>query len=230
MATGAKWKSKLLYVQYEGTQVRARYEFFSDLSHVHKEHIGIFSVDKRSPLLSEIAQASAFTIDLPVKTFLPFKTTSKAFTHHIIELIAKSGEYFSLEKGQACILLQSCRRENEAEKPIIRHQRNGEERLKLGTLQRIAREDDPKAVTILDLLIWLDDKGNDGMQASRLMEPYHVADSNCQHFAAQLWHQLSCNVYPNPSLYPALSMPSVSWSQYQRLATAAANGTIATAS
>ena len=33
------------------------------------------------------------------------------------------------------------------------------------------------------------------------MEPYHIADSNCQQFAALVWHALSLEVYPNPSSY-----------------------------
>ena len=162
MATGGIWQSKLLYVQYEGTKVHARYEFFSDLSHVLNVNTGIFAAPTNSPLRSKITKVSAFKIDLPVKAFVPFKATDQALSHHIVEMEAKSGEYFTLEKGRECILLQSCRRINPEEKPIIRHQRNGKERDKLKSLERIATELDPKDATVLDLLSWLNDKGREG--------------------------------------------------------------------
>ena len=63
-------------------------------------------------------------------------------------------------------------------------------------------EGEPKSITILDLLHWIDsEEGGNGV--NKLKEPYHVADSNCQHFAAQLWHQLSTRAYPNPSQFEA---------------------------
>ena len=162
MATGGLWQSKLLYVQYEGTKVHARYEFFSDLSHVLNVNTGIFAAPTNSPLRSKITKVSAFKIDLPVKAFVPFKATGQVLSHHIVEMEAKSGECFTLEKGKEYILLQSCRRISPEEKPIIRHQRNGKDRGRLKSLKRIVTELNPKAATVLDLLLWMNDKGSEG--------------------------------------------------------------------
>ena len=63
-------------------------------------------------------------------------------------------------------------------------------------------EENPKSITILDLLHWIN-SSDDANGVNKLMEPYHVADSNCQHFAAQLWHQLSTRAYPSPSQFEA---------------------------
>ena len=79
-------------------------------------------------------------------------------------------------------------------------QRDGKERDKIETRRKVKTDGTPKSITILDILRWID--STEGAKGeNKLMEPYHVADSNCQHFAAQLWHQLSESPYPNPSQF-----------------------------
>ena len=199
-ATGESWQSKLMHIQYEDDKVKARYEFFTDLNHMTDDCCGFYSLPTNSPFRSKIIKASAFIIDLPVKKWLP-RDAARICTHHIVEIEAESGDYFTLEKGKDCILLQSCRRTNPEMKPIIRIERNGVPRVKLKSLERIMTELNPKSTTVFDLLLWLNEKGADGRKESRLMEPYHVAYSNCQHFARQLWHELSEKDYPNPSRF-----------------------------
>ena len=197
-ALGDNWQSKLVQIQYEGDNIQALYEYFGDLNHIIDDHT--CSVPLESPLRSKIIKASAFIIDLGVKKWAP-TDAGKILTHHIVEAETESGEIFTLEKGRDCILLQSCQRMNPDAKPIIRLQRNGEERANLDSLERIITDLKPKNTSIFDLLKWLDYKGFDGQQMSRLMEPYHLVDSNCQHFAAHLWHELSKKDYPNPSRF-----------------------------
>ena len=173
--TGGVWQSKLVHVQYEGTEVRARYEFHSDLSHIvvnddnhnnnnnnnnnsnNNNNPSFYSIPFDSPFRSKITKVSAFVTDLPVKKWLP-KEADKMMKHHYVELEAKSGDCITIEKLQDCILLQTCRRFNPKVKPVVRHQRNGQKRAKYETLERIITELQPKDVTVFDILLWLDEK------------------------------------------------------------------------
>ena len=73
-------------------------------------------------------------------------------------------------------------------------------RERIESRRKVKTEKILKSITILDLLCWINSV-NDANGANLLMEPYHVADSNCQHFAAHLWHNLSNKPYPNPSRF-----------------------------
>ena len=186
----SKWQSRLIRVEYKGDKIHARYQYYSNLNHLMNENTGFFSIPLNSPLRSRIIKASAFILDKPIK-----KKFTKSVNYHIVEAKTECGEFFTLEKGKDCILIQSSRRVDLIAKPICRLQKNGKKRDKLKSIKRIVVEPEPKPMTIYELLLWINDRGEDGLQVSKLMEPYHV--TNCQQFAAHLWNKLSNVTYPH---------------------------------
>ena len=52
---------------------------------------------------------------------------------------------------------------------------------------------------MFSILQWINGSGNNGK--SELNEVYHIGNSNCQHFAANVWYQLSTEPYPNPGKF-----------------------------
>ena len=190
---GSEWQSKLLHVQYDGTKVRARHEFYNNLNFLIGENDD-YSMHEFSPLKSKITEAKAFSIDLDVPEF---KFTKKATKHHFVVMKTESGHIFTLEKTTDCILLQSGR--------ILdaRHLRNGEKRKKLDTLREICIEQTPKPISIVDLFSWINEVNDNGF--NELTEPYHLVNSNCQHFAMHVWSDLSPKKYPNPGKFFSFS-------------------------
>ena len=53
--------------------------------------------------------------------------------------------------------------------------------------------------SMFDILQWLNGEG--ATESSELKESYHIGESNCQHFAANVWHQLTGKQYPNPTKF-----------------------------
>lgn len=203
---------KFLHVDYdeEGTVgIRREYANLNRIyAGVEDEDGFMFGLTRNSTVRSTVTKASAFIIDLPMQNTLP-KLANCTLKHHIIELETESDGYLTLEKGPDGIFrLQSCRRIAPFlapfSVPIVRLQRDGELRSNLESLERIATEQNPKATTVQDLLRELDKKGEDGQQRNPIKDPYHFANSNCQHFAAQVWHELSDEPYPNPEAAPIL--------------------------
>ena len=203
-STGGRWRSKLLHVEYEGHSVRARHEYYLHLNHLdpNQDENPFYSVPQNSPFRSKITKATAYIMDLPAGMWLSmFRDAGKLLTHHYVEIETESGHRFTLEKDQECVLFQSCLSVGgEDSVPIVRDQRDGKKRKLIKTRKRVITELYPKNVTILDLLRWVNAKDR-SKRANKLTDPYHVANSNCQHFAGHLWHQLSEEAYPNPSLF-----------------------------
>ena len=191
------WPSKFVYCHYEGRQIKARSEFFSDLDLVLKPN-SLLAIDKSSPLHSEITRATAFGIDLEGKGVSRFRLhgAEKAIKHYFIEGQTQSGHCFTLEKLPTCILLQTCRQFEPEAEPIIRYQRDGKQRTKFETLYSMIEESQPAAMSIMDVLRWIVKKDEKGK--SELTTPYHFTNSNCQHFAWHFWSKLSQEQFPDP--------------------------------
>ena len=78
--------------------------------------------------------------------------------------------------------------------PIIQRMRKGTERASLKSLAFINEcDNDLSGKTILNIMRWIIDMEID--------DPYHLGDSNCQHFARRAWGQLSQQPYPYPAKY-----------------------------
>ena len=118
--------------------------------------------------------------------FNAFRNIAK---HHFLEIETECGCIFTLEKTLECILLQSCAQPVADAVPVIRRQRDGEERPKS---KLIVEDRNPRNTSILDIIQWIHDN-------YELREPYNVVDSNCQDFCKNLWSVLTERTYPNPS-------------------------------
>ena len=122
-STGGNWRNKLLHVEYVGKEVCSRFEFFSRLGNLENDD-GLFSVPQKSPLRSKIIQATIFVTDLAAKKWNPISAAKQILTHHFVEMKTASGHRFTLEKGQDCILLQSCNSVDDEAAPVVRVQRS----------------------------------------------------------------------------------------------------------
>ena len=78
--------------------------------------------------------------------------------------------------------------------PSARSHSHGKKRPHLKTMKPIIEDNNPTAKTVFDILKWLEESGE-------LKEKYKLAGSNCQDFARNVWHQVSTELYPNPSKY-----------------------------
>ena len=142
---GENWKSKLVHVEYKDNLVGNRYEFVSDLDALLKFDQGHYSVTGSSPLKSKIIKVTAFILDLTYSKWNSIKEAENLLKHHVIEIQNASGDLFTLEKGPDCILIQSCR-VNQDETPVIRLQRDGQPRETIRTLQEIKADHCPKVL------------------------------------------------------------------------------------
>ena len=198
---GGKWEKKIVFVHYESNnEVISRTEHYdiADLIHTlsHKAQ-------------SQITKLSAFIIRLAIWfPILKILKLAKVATHHFIEMETNDGSIYTFEKGTEYILVQLRSKlivtnpdalqpyqDQEKSSTIMREMREGKKRANLETLQKIITDSDQRDRAVKDVFNFCSEE---------LKERYHLANSNCQHFSANLWNILrspSSKPYPNPSKY-----------------------------
>ena len=187
--TGDKWLSTLHLAEYEtGETSECTQQSFDDL--------GLDSPLHQHPRLAsggKISKLTAFVINLG---FDWSKHVKELLTHHLVEVETDDGNVFTFEKLSPYILVKCCPGSTTmaSTAPTVRERKIGIPRSKLDTLRKIVVDSNPPDATVKDVFRWIHDK-------DELKEKYHVANSNCQHFAANLWNRFSNEPYPNPSKY-----------------------------
>ena len=171
---GRRWTSRLVYTQYCGGRKEATNEY-------HSPNAMILMLKTIPRFSHKIKKITAYVYDIGWNNCLT-KCVKKLVKHHFIEMLLESGLIFTLEKFSDCILLQSCGPAH-GSVPVIRRQRNGRNRSHFESQKQICMDENPVDKCILDILVWLKER--------ELEEKYHIAYSNCQDFARNLWFQLS---------------------------------------
>ena len=99
------WESKLVHVQYKGTEDKAcaRHEFYDNLNTILNPNDD-YSIPDKSPLRSKITKATAYSVDLDI---VGYRFTEKISNHHFVEMENALGQKFMLEKVTGYILLQT---------------------------------------------------------------------------------------------------------------------------
>ena len=197
---GDAWQSKLVYAQYKNNKLVNRFELCDLEEIVGDVANAVYSINPSFPLFDEIVHVKVFTIPLNVLSKIPF--LSKSVTHHFIDIETRLGFHITVEKGLTFILIQSCPPSNKTGfgSPVIWRLRDGEERSYLDSLRIVADISiDDQDTSLFDIIKWIH-------RDNQLFESYHLADSNCQHFASNVFMKTLQLPYPNAakflSIYP----------------------------
>ena len=180
---GGTWRSSLVRVDYEDDIV-TNFEESRKLDKIIRDEASLSA----SPVNSRITKVTSYSTNLGglLSKVNALRNIAK---HHFLELETEGGNVFTLEKSKDCIMQQSCPRPVGDAVPIVRKQRNGDDRPKS---KLVAEDLNPRNKSVLDIIKWIHD-------SEELMEPYNVVDSNCQDFCKNLWSELIGRPYPNPS-------------------------------
>ena len=179
---GGTWTYSLVQFTYDHREKKVDRRESRDLETVIREN----ALLPTSPFNSRITKITSYSTTLG--SCFP-QTFRKIAKHHFIEIRTACGVVFTFEKIKDCILEQLCPSPVAGKTPTVRRRRDGGRR----PAQKLVIEDtNPRNHTILDVIKWIN-------ETEELKEPYHIVNSNCQHFCSNLWSKLSERSYPNPA-------------------------------
>ena len=196
--TGSNWGSRLKFFAYDA---EGNVELSSECRNLRDVLNHFVNPNPAFMKITSIrSYATPLQTDDVIRTCCPwlYSIFKGSLKHHFLDLSLASGDFVSIEKTIEAIVIQKSPKpltSTTIPSPIVRFQAEGQDRVQnTSSIKLIEADDHPKNFDIIDVIEWIDAQG-------LLQEPYHVSDSNCQHFAGVIWAQLSEQPYPYPSQF-----------------------------